>query len=73
MSDIGRLLMIAGGILFIVGLVFTFSGRVPWLGNLPGDLRVQRDGFTLYAPLGTMVVLSLLLTLALNVIVRFLR
>ena len=73
MSDMGRLLIIAGGFLFAAGLLFAFAGRLPWLGNLPGDIRVQRDGFTIFAPFGAMIVLSLLLSLALNIVARILR
>jgi hypothetical protein len=43
------------------------------LGRLPGDIRIEREGFSCYFPIATMLVLSLLLTLLLNVIVRFLN
>jgi hypothetical protein len=73
MTDIGKLLMIAGGVLFVAGLLFAGAGRFGWLGSLPGDIRIEREDFTLYAPLGTMVVISLILTLVLNIIIRNLR
>ncbi len=65
--------MLLGGAIFIIGALISLSGRVPWLGNLPGDVVVKRDNFTLIAPLGSMLVISLLLTLALNLILRFFR
>ncbi len=65
--------MLLGGVIFIVGVLISLSGRVPWLGNLPGDIVVKRDSFTLIAPLGSMLVISLLLTLVLNLIVRLFR
>lgn len=73
MSEMGRIIMIAGATLFVVGALIYFGGRLPWFGNLPGDIVVKRDNFTLYAPIGTMIVLSLLLTLVLNLIGRWMR
>lgn len=73
MTDIARMLMILGGSIFLLGLVLSVAGRLPWLGNLPGDIVVKRDNFTLFAPLGTMIVLSVLLTLVLNIVARFFR
>lgn len=73
MADIGRIMMIAGGSIFLLGLLFVVGGRFSWFGQLPGDITVQRDNFTLYAPIGTMIVVSLLLTLVLNLVSRFWR
>lgn len=73
LGDAGRLLMVIGGLLFVIGLVLTLAGRLPGLGQLPGDIVIKRENFQLYAPLGTMIVLSLLLTLVLNLIARFWR
>jgi len=73
MTDIGRLLMLLGGAVFVIGLLFFLGARLPWFGNLPGDIVVKRDNFTLYAPIGTMIVLSLLLTVVLNILARLFR
>jgi hypothetical protein len=62
MSDIGRLLLVLGGVLVVLGLVLTLAGRVPWLGRLPGDLVYRRGNATFYFPLATSILLSLLLT-----------
>ncbi len=72
-SDIGRLLIIVGGALFAVGLMLTVSGRIFWLGNLPGDVAVERENLRVYAPFATMIVLSIILTIVLNLISRFFR
>jgi len=63
MSDLARLLMIAGAILLIIGLALWLGPKVPWLGKLPGDLTYRRGNFTLYFPLGTCILLSVLLSL----------
>jgi hypothetical protein len=47
MSEMGRLLMLAGAGIFALGLVVYFAGRVPGLGQLPGDITFQRGNFTL--------------------------
>ncbi len=73
MTDIGRTLLLLGGLIFVVGLVLTFAGRIPWLGNLPGDVALNRGNFQFYAPCGTMIVVSILLTILLNVIMRLFR
>ena len=62
MPGLGRLLVIVGGVLVAVGLVVMFAGRGPGVGRLPGDLVYRRGNFTLYFPLATSVLLSLLLT-----------
>lgn len=73
MNEFGRMLMILGGLIFVVGLLLTLSGRIPWLGNLPGDVAIERENLRVYAPFGTMVVLSVILTVVLNLIARFFR
>jgi hypothetical protein len=60
-------------LLLIAGLVITLAGRIPGLGHLPGDLVIERENFRLYIPLGTMIVVSLLLTLLLNLVTRLFR
>ena len=65
MSDLARLLMIAGAVLLLLGLVFWLGPKIPWLGKLPGDITYQRDNFTFYFPLGTCILLSVILSLML--------
>jgi hypothetical protein len=66
-------LIFAGGALVLVGIILLLAGRIPGLGRLPGDIRIEREGFTFYAPLVTMLVVSVVLTLILNLITRFWR
>jgi hypothetical protein len=65
MSDLGRFLMITGAILLLLGLFLWVGPKIPWLGKLPGDITYKRDGFTFYFPLGTCILLSIILTLIL--------
>jgi hypothetical protein len=62
MGDIGRTLLIVGGVLFVVGLLLTFGSRIPGLGRLPGDIVVRKGNVTFYFPLATSILLSLVLT-----------
>lgn len=72
-GDMGRTLMLLGVALFVIGALLTFAGRIPGLGNLPGDITVARGNFRLYAPIGTMIVLSVVLSIILNLLARFFR
>ena len=69
-SSFGRVLMIAGILLFSVGLVLWIGDRIPFAGRLPGDIVVRREGFRLYFPVVTCIVVSIVLTLVLNLISR---
>lgn len=64
MKDIGRLLIIAGVAIAILGLIFTVAGRAG-LGRLPGDFVYRRGNFSFYFPLMTSILLSVILTLIL--------
>lgn len=73
-ESIGRILLIAGVVLAVVGLVVIVGGRLGLpFGRLPGDITVQRGPVTVYAPLLSCLVLSVLLTIAANVILWILR
>lgn len=72
-DQIGKLLIVVGAAVAIVGLVFVLVGRSGLLGRLPGDFTFTSGNFTCVAPIATMVVLSLLLTIILNVVLRLLN
>ncbi len=59
----GRMLMLAGGVLLIVGALLSFGPRLPWLGRLPGDIVIERENFRFYFPLATSILVSIILTL----------
>jgi hypothetical protein len=73
MTEIGRWLIGFGIILIVIGLVILAAGRLPWLGRLPGDILIERDNLTIFIPLGTMLVVSLILTIIANLIARWWR
>ena len=63
MSGMGRILMLMGAALLILGALLSFGPRVPWLGRLPGDIVIERDNFRFYFPIATSIVISIILTL----------
>lgn len=69
-SDIGRLLIIFGLILIIGGIIFASSDKIPFLGKLPGDISYKRGNFSFYAPIATSLIISIILTILLNLIFR---
>ena len=75
-NQIGRLLLVMGlGLALIGGLLILGAKLINTdrLGRLPGDIRIERKGFSCYFPLATSILVSLVLTLLLNLIVRLLR
>ncbi|OGP71492.1 MAG: hypothetical protein A2Z73_00660 [Deltaproteobacteria bacterium RBG_13_60_28] len=63
MSDLARFLMIAGAVLLALGVVLWLGPKIPWLGKLPGDISYTRGNFSFYFPLGTCILISVILTL----------
>jgi hypothetical protein len=63
MSDLARLLIIIGVILVVVGLALLLLPKIPGLGRLPGDIVIKRENFTFYFPLGTSILISVILSL----------
>ena len=66
----GRLLLLSGAILMAAGLALSLAPKIPWLGKLPGDFVFQRERMTLYVPLGTSILLSVVLTAVLWILGR---
>ena len=64
LQGFGRGLIVIGVLLVGFGLLLVAAPKVPWLGRWPGDLLIQRPGFTLYVPLASCLLASLLLSLA---------
>lgn len=62
LAEIGKLFLIFGGILVFLGLIFSFGGKIPFLGRLPGDIIIERENFYFYFPLTTSILISLILT-----------
>jgi hypothetical protein len=73
MVGLGKILLIIGGIIVVLGLILIFSQHIPFLGKLPGDILVKKNGFYFYFPVVTLLILSILITIIVNVILHFLN
>ncbi len=58
MDPLGRTLIAIGALILVVGVLVSFGPSLPWLGRLPGDVRIERPGLRLYFPIVTCLVLS---------------
>ncbi len=66
LEGVGKLFLILGAVFLALGVLFTLAGRAGWIGRLPGDIRIDRENFSFYFPLATCILLSVILTLLLN-------
>ena len=71
MSSLARFLVLAGVLLIVAGILVGVAPQLPWLGRLPGDLRIERPGLRLYVPITTSLLLSLVLSGLLYLISRW--
>ena len=69
-ESMGKLLILAGAFLAIFGLLLLFGHKIPFLGRLPGDIFIQKENVRFLFPLGTSLILSLVLTILLNLVIR---
>jgi uncharacterized membrane protein len=70
LESLGKFLIVIGVVLIAVGALFLVFGKLPWIGRLPGDIVIRREGVTIYIPLVTMLLLSVILTIFFNLIGR---
>ena len=70
MGGIGRILIYFGLLLVVLGVIFSLVGKLPWLGQLPGDITIERERFTFYFPLATCLIISVVLSLVLYLLRR---
>lgn len=61
--QLGKLMIYAGIFLLVMGVLFFFGDKIPFLGKLPGDIYIKKKNFTFYFPIVTSILLSLLISL----------
>ncbi|MCB0820431.1 MAG: DUF2905 domain-containing protein [Bacteroidetes bacterium] len=72
MNQIGKYIFIAGCLLALLGLIIWFLGdKLNWIGRLPGDIRIERSEFSMYIPITTMLIISLIISLMIKLIQFF--
>lgn len=67
MPSMGKMLIILGVVLIVIGLAFTYGPRIPWLGKLPGDISIKKDNFSFYFPITTSIIISIILTILFSI------
>ncbi len=73
LETIGKWLVAIGAAMLLLGGLVWLLSRIPFLGRLPGDVRIERPGFTCLVPLASSILLSILLTILLNVVLRIIK
>ena len=73
MIEIGKLIINLGIILIFIGVIILLLGKLPFVGKLPGDIYIKGKGFSFYTPVGTMLLLSLILSLIFTLITNLRR
>jgi len=63
MAPLGKLLVLLGVFIILMGLLLMAGDKIPWIGKLPGDLLIKKEKFTFYVPLTTSILISIILTL----------
>jgi uncharacterized protein HemY len=70
MPEFGKVFIIFGIVLIIVGIFFVFGAKIPFLGKLPGDIFIKKGNFTFYSPIATSIIISIILTIIINLFLR---
>ena len=61
-QQIGKLLIFAGIFILVLGVIFIFGDKIPFIGRLPGDIIIKKKNFTFYFPIVTSIILSLIIS-----------
>lgn len=70
-QSLGKFLLLMGLLLVVIGGALLFVDKIPFLGKLPGDIRIERENFRFYFPLTTSILLSVLISILLWLISHF--
>lgn len=70
MDSLGKMLILFGVVLALLGGLLLLAGKIPFLGRLPGDIVIRRQNWSFYFPLTTSIVISILLTLLFSLFSR---
>ena len=69
-DSLGKMLILFGVVLALLGGLLLLAGKIPFLGRLPGDIVIRREHWSFYFPLTTSIVISILLTLLFSLVTR---
>ncbi len=69
-GSLGKMLILFGIFIIIIGVLLIIGERIPFVGGFPGDIIIRRERFTFYFPIVTCIILSLIITLILSLFRR---
>ena len=73
-NETGKWIIVIGAIIILVGIVvYFFHDKLHWIGRLPGDIRIEKGNFRFYFPITTLIIISVLFTIIVNLVKRFLH
>ncbi len=69
-EQFGKIILFTGLFIAVIGFIIMLSGKISWIGRLPGDILIKKKNFTFYFPLATSILLSIILSLILYLVSR---
>jgi membrane protein implicated in regulation of membrane protease activity len=73
MEGLGKILLIVGAVIIVIALLMIFGQHIPFFGKLPGDIFIKKDNFSFYFPVVTFLIISIILTVIINLILYFMN
>ena len=71
-AQTGKWIIAAGVIIIVLGvIIYFFHDKLNWFGKLPGDIRIEKENFRFYFPITTMIIISVVLTILVNIFKKF--
>ena len=67
-QSLGKIILVMGIFLVVFGSLILLSPKIPFIGRLPGDILIKRDNFTFFFPIASSIVISLIITIILNLL-----
>ena len=68
--SVGKIIVLIGLVLIVIGLLVQYSDKIPFLGRLPGDIRIEKENVKIYIPITSSILISVLLTIVFYIISR---
>lgn len=73
LEGLGKILLVAGGVIAVIGLLLLLAQHIPFFGKLPGDIFIKKDNWSFYFPVVTFLLVSIILTVLINLVLFFLK
>jgi hypothetical protein len=62
LGALGKMLILLGALIIVIGFLLLIGEKIPWIGKLPGDIIIRKEKFSFYFPITTCIIISILLT-----------